>query len=540
MFQVGSSSKADTASTPTKPRDSKQATPNATTNPAGILSTEQMVRSQSIELDSASVTIEAMQLLSQNGNTKSAEVLFQRALAINETTYGIGHPLTIASVVDCSKVLQHQKKYEEAAVLCRMELRRAEKVLKSEQKNIAPLLADFAYVTQKAGRCKESIMILWRELELREDAGDVCSIVRCLIRLCKALRRGLDLGKSISVARRAVELATSSSALGKGHVETISASSVLAETLHRTKAKDSKDTPEKLVRHSPCEEALSIYRETYLILQRQGGNRSLMERISKGLQRESDCCQSRSASDVGGSKQQSHGGVRGSAAEIVPEKDTCKSRQESASSKLFSRSGPGESIDSEPVQEVPLPIGWKIEWTPSGRRFFVNRRLRKTTWVDPRLISGADNSEHLPPGWEKGVDADGEGYYIDHNTRATQRDPPTLQHAVIEMDDAELEFLRGRDSRGSWGSISSIFSSVSSLTRSVSSASLSSISSSFTTAKSMWGSRADLDSLEPGQLTAGFWNSLGFKKSEEGGGMLPQYVGDNGGGENVFSGGDTV
>ena len=488
------------------------------------------------EFDSTAVTTQAMGLLSSGGDPKRAEVLFQRALAINETTHGIGHPLTVASVVDCSKVLQHQKKYEEASVLCRMEMARAEKVLCDNHGNIAPLLAEFAYVTRKCGRHREATELLWRELEIREVVARDTETVRCLIRLCKALRRGREVDKAVAVVRRALKLAGTS--LGRSHYETASAQCYLAETLHMVRNTPSDSRKDTGVR--PCKEALKLYQEASFVVQQHGPQHPLAEKVSKGLKREMECCRKET---TGGNAAVVLDGRRRMADLTSKERGHERPAPWSKAAAAEPQSAPRR------MKNDPLPRGWKVDWTSSGRRFFVNRHQRKTTWVDPRSVSslGDDPSVYLPLGWEKAVDGDGEVYFIDHNTRATQREPP-MQRAGADDDTgpgagagagagdgpgpgADVDAFEGaarqrdaRESRGSWGSLSSIFSSVSSLTRSVSSASLSSLSSSITTAKSMFGSRGDLD--EAGQLTAHFWSSLGWKKQRGTEGLLPMYVGD--------------
>lgn len=468
--------------------------------------------------DSASVTVEAMEVLASSGDPKSADVFFQRALAINETTHGIGHPLTLASVVDCSRILQHLKKYEEASVLCRMELARAEKASRDRHVNVAPLLAEFADVTRKCGRHREAAALLWRELELRERIGHSSEIVCCLIRLCKSLRRSHEVGKATSVVRRALKVAQTK--LGVSHLETVSVQCHLAETLHMNRF-GSRNHDEG----QPCEEALVLYQEASRVLQQLNPRHPLAEKVSKGLQRELECCSKDSAAgpaavELDGRRRMAEGlssKFNGERTVRWP-KATSRSTSAPASSPFLSNN-------------EPLPRGWKVKKTPTGRIFFVNRQHRKTTWVDPRLLSAADEnpSNDLPPGWEKAVDTDGEVYYIDHNTRATQRKPPTGPFEDAVVDDVERVGRQSdvRESRGSWGSIGSVLSSVSSLTRSVSSASISSLSNSIMTAKNMFGRRGDVDATgEPGQLTAHIWSSLGWNNQTVGGSLLPMYVGE--------------
>ena len=57
----------------------------------------------------------------------------------------------------------------------------------------------------------------------------------------------------------------------------------------------------------------------------------------------------------------------------------------------------------------PLPPGWSIHHTNTGRPFYANKVLKKTTWIDPRIkqIVTEGKDEQLPDGWELAVDGDG-------------------------------------------------------------------------------------------------------------------------------------
>ena len=138
--------------------------------------------------------------------------------------------------------------------------------------------------------------------------------------------------------------------------------------------------------------------------------------------------------------------------------------------------------------------------TASGRPYFIDRRTRRTTWVDPRLPRPSD----LPPGWDMALDKDGMPYYIDHVHRTTQRTKPVQPDACI----VELPPSSGRHhkrsesvgSSGSWESLASLLSSVSSI-------SISSVQSTFNSARAFivgdtW-SKDDTPSL-----TRMFWNRL--------------------------------
>ncbi|KAF8548881.1 hypothetical protein OG21DRAFT_1515796 [Imleria badia] len=122
----------------------------------------------------------------------------------------------------------------------------------------------------------------------------------------------------------------------------------------------------------------------------------------------------------------------------------------------------------------PLPPGWEMRLTNTGREYFINHSTRSTTYVDPRLpvsssssgladqdqspsqsdrpvslggagalaaaqqsnadvASGANNPQRsfnrdldgLPRGWERRVDPRGRMYYVDHNTQTTTWSHPS-------------------------------------------------------------------------------------------------------------------
>ena len=107
---------------------------------------------------------------------------------------------------------------------------------------------------------------------------------------------------------------------------------------------------------------------------------------------------------------------------------------------------PTSRVQSHPPQlsgssgvyaDVPLPEGWEERRTPEGRPYFVDHRTRSTTWNDPRSsqvtlaaasASATANATHgpLPSGWEMRLTSTGRVYFVDHNTRTTTWDDPRL------------------------------------------------------------------------------------------------------------------
>lgn len=87
--------------------------------------------------------------------------------------------------------------------------------------------------------------------------------------------------------------------------------------------------------------------------------------------------------------------------------------------------------------DVPLPAGWEERRTPEGRPYFVDHHTRLTTWIDPRTVQVAPaaisasttanaNMGPLPSGWEMRLTSTGRVYFVDHNTRTTTWDDPRL------------------------------------------------------------------------------------------------------------------
>lgn len=105
---------------------------------------------------------------------------------------------------------------------------------------------------------------------------------------------------------------------------------------------------------------------------------------------------------------------------------------------------------SEGFADVPLPLGWEERRTPEGRPYFVDHSTRTTTWVDPRKATSrappaakvvATNASlgPLPSGWEMRLTNTGRVYFVDHNTRTTSWDDPRLPGSV---DDNAPQYKR--------------------------------------------------------------------------------------------------
>jgi len=115
--------------------------------------------------------------------------------------------------------------------------------------------------------------------------------------------------------------------------------------------------------------------------------------------------------------------------------------------------------------DMPLPAGWSAAKTADGQQYFMNHNDRTTTWEDPRIAvlkqqrqnqvaamhlfqSTGGNSPSmqqtrrntnnmqpidvsnlpLPSGWQEARTAQGEVYFMNHQTRTTSWVDPRLQH----------------------------------------------------------------------------------------------------------------
>ncbi|KAG2009924.1 ubiquitin-protein ligase, variant 2 [Coprinopsis cinerea AmutBmut pab1-1] len=99
--------------------------------------------------------------------------------------------------------------------------------------------------------------------------------------------------------------------------------------------------------------------------------------------------------------------------------------------------------------DIPLPLGWEERRTPEGRPYFVDHHTRTTTWNDPRVNRQNQtvvprqsinvNLGPLPSGWEMRLTSTGRVYFVDHNTRTTSWDDPRLP---TNVDDNAPQYKR--------------------------------------------------------------------------------------------------
>lgn len=85
--------------------------------------------------------------------------------------------------------------------------------------------------------------------------------------------------------------------------------------------------------------------------------------------------------------------------------------------------------------EDELPPGWEERVTVDGNVFYANHLTKATQWTHPRTgIKKVVNGE-LPFGWERCVDKNtGKVIYVDHENKRTTYTDPRLAFAIEEKD----------------------------------------------------------------------------------------------------------
>lgn len=133
-----------------------------------------------------------------------------------------------------------------------------------------------------------------------------------------------------------------------------------------------------------------------------------------------------------------------------------------SSSRPLSSSTPAASARAAPVVDNrPLPDGWELKRAPDGTAYFVDHTHRTTTWIDPRpkrtvtpttpaqvatALAAMNVTEEqlgpLPSGWEVRKTASGKPYWVDHSTKTTTWNDPRMPSLGDGGDQLKRDFRR--------------------------------------------------------------------------------------------------
>jgi E3 ubiquitin-protein ligase NEDD4 len=80
-------------------------------------------------------------------------------------------------------------------------------------------------------------------------------------------------------------------------------------------------------------------------------------------------------------------------------------------------SGSGETT----ADNTSLPIGWEVQYTSTGREYYIDHNTHTTSWLDPCRpeVAAALGLGPLPSGWEMRITPKDQLYFVDHNMHTT-------------------------------------------------------------------------------------------------------------------------
>ncbi|KAF5305737.1 hypothetical protein FQR65_LT07633 [Abscondita terminalis] len=79
-----------------------------------------------------------------------------------------------------------------------------------------------------------------------------------------------------------------------------------------------------------------------------------------------------------------------------------------------------EASDTGQSEELPLPLGWSVDYTLRGRKYYIDHNTKTTHWSHPL------EQEGLPTGWQCIHSPHYGVYYVNHITRQVQYEHPCL------------------------------------------------------------------------------------------------------------------
>ncbi|XP_064622180.1 mucin-6-like [Lineus longissimus] len=93
------------------------------------------------------------------------------------------------------------------------------------------------------------------------------------------------------------------------------------------------------------------------------------------------------------------------------------------------------SMGVSPTGELPLPLGWTLDWTVRGRKYYIDHNTQTTHWSHPL------EKESLPTGWEKIESQEHGQYYVNHITCTAQYTHPCAPLTPHERLQLQHELL---------------------------------------------------------------------------------------------------
>lgn len=94
-------------------------------------------------------------------------------------------------------------------------------------------------------------------------------------------------------------------------------------------------------------------------------------------------------------------------------------------------------------EELHLPLGWTIDWTVRGRKYYIDHNTQTTHWSHPL------EKESLPTGWERIESKEFGVYYVNHIKKTAQYQHPCAQSipSMMGYQPSSLAALEYRPSR---------------------------------------------------------------------------------------------
>ena len=171
-------------------------------------------------MDGGQATLDGMRLLDEKQYAEAA-CTFLRAARLNQKVHGLGHPSTLASLLDYTRALQYDNEMEEAHQFLAKTF--ADLTAEEATTNFIdwlPLLTELALTAEATTRWLDATMYHARRLVLLEDTKRSAEErVRCLRSLGRAHRKANQPADALKVYSDAAQLAQTE--LGGAHTETV-------------------------------------------------------------------------------------------------------------------------------------------------------------------------------------------------------------------------------------------------------------------------------------------------------------------------------